>query len=487
MAEAQQKDLTFLGVPYQKQLVKVLLEDKDYFKTLNSIVNQNMFTETYLRNIVGLMKDYYAKYRTVPSYTTMDSLIRSKGMVAYEREINLRVLSELRSMSLDSVDYVKDLASNFFKQQNIIRAASRVLEIANKDNDLHSYQECLDILQKAIKEGNEKSKFEKIWDDYEDTFSREARHPIPTGIDVIDKLLQGGIGIGELGMLIAPTGKGKTSMTTAFVQHAATYACEENNFQGYKVIQIFFEDTKGQIRRKHFSKVSNIEACLMLDEENIALARERTDLSLPKNKMLNENVRIIRYSNGAKTVDDIRGDIENLIKEEGFKPDLITLDYFECLKYEKTNGTKWEAEEKTMRKLEAFVNEVGIPMWVCTQGNRESLTADVMTSEKNSGSMAKNFVAHIIIGIARTTEDAQHDKCTVSLNKNRAGMDTKVFSDVKFYNGTCTFDTSECREFRDMTEFQSYQDTDRQAMQNDLFEKARSKRHAPRPGQDEAF
>ncbi len=489
MAE-ETKDLTFLGVPYQKQLVKVFLEDKDFFKTLNPIVNQNMFTDATLRTFVGLMKDYYSRYRTVPSYTTMDSLIRNKGMAAYDREVHLKILSELRNAPIDSPEYVKDLASNFFKQQNIIRAASRVLEIANKDNDLHSYQECLTILQKALKEGEEPSKFEKLWDDYEDTFSREARHPIPTGIDVIDNLLQGGIGVGELGMLIAPTGKGKTSMTTAFVQHAATYKCAENNYQGYKVVQIFFEDTKRQIRTKHFSKVSNIEACMMLDDENVALARERTDLNLPQNRMLNENVRIRRYSNGSQTVDMIRADIEDLENEEKFRPDLITIDYFECLKYERTTGSRWDAEEKTMRRLEAFVNETGIPIWVCTQGNRDSLSAEILTSDKNSGAFAKNSVSHIIIGIARTTEDAQQDKCTISLNKNRAGRDTKVFSDVKFYNGTCTFDTSQCHEFRDMTEFQSYQDKDMRSTQSDLFEKAKARRNqvaAAQSGGDEAF
>ena len=65
MTKVIKGDLGFLGVDYQYMLVKVFIEDKPFFRDLNSIVDQNMFTEPNLRLIVGLMKDYFRSEETV--------------------------------------------------------------------------------------------------------------------------------------------------------------------------------------------------------------------------------------------------------------------------------------------------------------------------------------------------------------------------------------------------------------------------------------
>ena len=69
-------DLGFLGIDYQYRLVKVFIEDKPFFRDLNSIVDQNMFTEPNLRLIVGLMKDYFTDNESTPSYELIAIKIR---------------------------------------------------------------------------------------------------------------------------------------------------------------------------------------------------------------------------------------------------------------------------------------------------------------------------------------------------------------------------------------------------------------------------
>ena len=64
--------------------------------------------------------------------------------------------------------------------------------------------------------------------------------------------MEGGLGKGELGVIIGPTSFGKTSLTTAM----ASYAAEHN----FKVLQIVFEDRIKQIQRKHLGRITGIEA-----------------------------------------------------------------------------------------------------------------------------------------------------------------------------------------------------------------------------------
>lgn len=89
----------------------------------------------------------------------------------------------------------------------------------------------------------------------------DYRKTIPTGARDLDKGLSGGLGRGELGVIIASMGVGKTSATTGFAAYAATTCCEANNWKGYKVLHFFFEDEEVNIRRKYYGFVTDIDAC----------------------------------------------------------------------------------------------------------------------------------------------------------------------------------------------------------------------------------
>ena len=65
MARGERKDLGYLGEDFQYKLVHTFMEDKEFFKELNNIVDQNMFTDSTLKMYVGLMKEYYEREETV--------------------------------------------------------------------------------------------------------------------------------------------------------------------------------------------------------------------------------------------------------------------------------------------------------------------------------------------------------------------------------------------------------------------------------------
>ena len=79
----------------------------------------------------------------------------------------------------------------------------------------------------------------------DDVLNDDYRHPIPMGIPGIDRLLKGGLAKGEIGVILAPTGVGKSTLLTKISNHAFNL--------GYNVLQIFFEDNPKVIQRKHFT------------------------------------------------------------------------------------------------------------------------------------------------------------------------------------------------------------------------------------------
>jgi replicative DNA helicase len=172
--------------------------------------------------------------------------------------------------------------------------------------------------------------------------------------------------------------------------------------------------------------------------------------------MLN-NVKVLRLSTGEVTATDIKEKIKKMINE-GFKPDLLVVDYFECLVGERGTGSdsEWVREGKTMRKFENMAKDLDMAIWIPSQGNRESTTADLVTVDKLGGSIKKAQIAQVVISVARTLEDTKNQKATLSVLKNRSGSAGVTFSGIKFDNGTCTISCDETIDFDNALSFDAY-------------------------------
>ena len=147
-------------------------------------------------------------------------------------------------------------------------------------------------------------------------------------------------------------------------------------------------------------------------------------------------MRLKSVRTGEKSATDIKNWLLRLTNK-GFKPDLVIIDYFECLAPERDDRSKdkWESEGITARKLEGMAKELDIAIWVPTQGSRESIESELVTVDKGGGSIKKAQVAQVIISIARTLDDRENNKATLALLKNRSGLGTKIFRNITFDNG----------------------------------------------------
>lgn len=462
---AQTSKLGFLGEDFQYKLAHAFVEDKEFFKDLCDIIDQNLFTDPNLKTFVGVMKEFYKDRGTPPDYDTLKIILAEKSHNETEKEFYQAIVDKVHNTSSEGSEYIKELSEKFFKQQNMIRVAHEIIKIAGK-GDVSNYDKCVEILNKALIQGISEDLGSGVFDNENETLSEEYRIAIPTGIGKIDETLEGGLGKGELGCIIGSSSFGKTSLTTAIASHAATYRCPQNNNEGYKVLQIVFEDRIKQIQRKHMARLTQVEAKDLskpgvIDEVKKLLSAHKDRETLQK------NLRIVRLPSGEKTADDIKRLIIKL-KNIGFSPDLVIVDYFECLLCKgDSSDDKWEKEGKTMRKFEAMAGELNIGIWIPVQGTKDSLNVEVVTMDKAGGSFKKIQIAHIVMSIARTVDDIEENKATIAILKNRAGKAGRVFSGVEFNNGTCTISTDNVDTFDSMPAFTKH---NQESTDNSTFE-----------------
>lgn len=472
---AQNNKLGFLGEDFQCKLAHAFVEDKEFFKDLCDIVDQNLFTDPNLKTFVGVMREYYKKRQSVPNYDTIKILLTEKSHNQTEKEFYDAFVDKIHKIAEDDSEYIKESAEKFFKQQNMIRVANEIIKIASK-GDVDNYDKCVELLNKALTQGLNEDLGCSVFDNEMETLSEDYRIVIPTGIGKIDETLEGGLGKGELGVIVGSSSFGKTSLTTAMASHAATHRCPQNNNDGFKVLQIVFEDRVKQIQRKHFGRITGIEAKDLSKPGYIDLVREQLE-KYDDRETLQKNLRIIRLPSGEKTADDIKRLIIKL-KNNGFSPDLVIVDYFECLLCKgESSDDKWEKEGKTMRKFEAMAGELNIGIWIPVQGTKDSLNVEVVTMDKAGGSFKKIQIAHIVMSIARTVEDIEQSLATIAILKNRAGKAGKVFNGVSFNNGTCRISTDNVEEFNSMFAFNEKKGKDLTDAAKELMESITKKKN----------
>ena len=456
MNKIVKNNLGFLGVDFQYKLISSFMYDSNFFKDLESIIDQNMFTETYLKTIVGVMKDYYRKYNLVPDYDMLLIKLNERATTEDELQYYKEAIEKLKNTSMSGFQEVQELAEKFFKQQNWIRVANEIKRVVG-DGDLEKHDELMKMVDAASSVGRHSKDCYKPFESIEEDLSFEKIVYVPTGADKLDEGLGGGLDKGKIGLIICPMGAGKTSMTTCIAGNAATTLTKSNDYKGFKVLQICFEDKPRDLRRKYISKVTNVETAKLNENEETTRRVKEILSKHPQRELINNNVLILKLATGEVTASDVRNIIIKKMNE-GFIPDLVIVDYFECIAPEK--GTSRDdlttREGKTMRKFETMAEELNIAMWIPTQGNRDSISAELVTNDKVGGSIRKNQIAQVVLSITRSVDDIKNKRAAIAILKNRSGGAGLVLNGVLFDNGTCTIQCDGVVDFDDVLAYNEH-------------------------------
>jgi replicative DNA helicase len=277
-----------------------------------------------------------------------------------------------------------------------------------------------------------------VFNNLDEVLQDDYRHPIPIGIPGIDNLLKGGLAKGEIGVILAPTGVGKTTVLTKFANHAFNL--------GYNVLQVFFEDNPKIIQRKHFTLWTGIAPDNLSQFKDDVMEKVRSvQANMPNNLTLK------KLPSDTLTLNQIKNQIRKLIAE-GTKVDLIVLDYIDCIMPDKNLGDEWKSEGSVMRGFESMCHELDIAGWTATQGNRSSISSDVVTTDQMGGSIKKAQVGHVIVSIAKSLQQKEMNLATIAITKSRIGKDGIVFENCKFDNEMLVIDTEQSVTFLGLEE-----------------------------------
>jgi len=366
MTKIDKNSFGYLGHDYQLRLIAQFLTDRKFANSILDIVDPNYFEDQYLRVIVATIKDAKVTDDIVPDVGSLEFRLLEDVKDEYQRKYVISQLRKVQEADLNDTLKVQDMAMRFCKQQEMRKSMMQVNKIIERGN-LEDYEQVEAIIRKALEHGDAKDDGFNVFDGIEHVLVDDFRKPIATGIKGLDEVMDGGLSRGELAVILAPFGVGKTTMITKLANTAMA--------DGYKVLQIFFEDNPKVIQRKHLACSSGYELnSLSLHKEEIFEIAA---------KLPHENLKLKKFSSDGTTIPMIRQYIRKLIAQ-GFRPDIILLDYIDCVEPSKKFDDINAGEGSVMRQFETLLSELDIAGWTAVQGNR-CVSLDTKIVTKNNG------------------------------------------------------------------------------------------------------
>lgn len=202
-----EKNFGFLGASFQQTLIKSIVEDKKYGEQIIDVIESKYFDNSSFRFITAHIKEYYQKYGKIPDYQSLcQTIILELGSQETAR-IHLDTIHDIKENTVDD-PMVREEALNFCKQQNLKKELKMVTTII-ENGKFQEYHKIEGIIQKALQVGLPPEECMDVFHNIDAALEKDNRQPIPTGIEGLDTALKGGLGIGELGVVLAPTGTGK--------------------------------------------------------------------------------------------------------------------------------------------------------------------------------------------------------------------------------------------------------------------------------------
>jgi replicative DNA helicase len=454
---ASNKNFEYLGSTFQLQLLNQIIVDKDFSRSIIDVMDSQYFENKYFKLIFQMIKEYYVKYEHTPNFDTLEQITKSELQQELASKIVLDTLVKIKDAPFEGSAFVQDKAMKFCKQQELQKALNKAQKVID-GGEFENYEQLETLVREALQVGEREDGMSDVFFNLDDVLNEDYRHPIPMGIPGIDRLLKGGLAKGEIGVILAPTGVGKSTFLTKISNHAYNL--------GYNVLQIFFEDNPKIIQRKHITLWTKVHP----DELSIKKDEVMTKVQEVRDSMPNKLI-LKKLPSDTMTMLQIKNQVRKMIAD-GIKVDMILLDYIDCVVPDKNLGDEWKSEGSVMRAFEAMCHELSIVGWTATQGNRSSISSEVVTTDQMGGSIKKAQVGHVIISVAKTLQQKEMKLATIAITKSRIGDDGVVFENCKFDNGMLEIDTESSVTFLGLEEQKEEQNRQRV---KDLLEKRKQR------------
>ena len=392
--------LTEYGWSFQVKAIAAMFTDRGFLQQIADIIQPEYFESDANIWLLEIILDHFREYKSPPT----KDVIKVKITDITDEVLKVAILEQLkeifRYMESDDLTFVKDEILTFCKNQEIKKAITESVQLLSVGN-FDAIKSTIDTAMKAGADTDVGLDYKK---DVINRYTESARDTISTGWDVIDDLMDGGLAKGELGVVMAPAGIGKSWLLINIGKNALK--------NGKTVIHYTLELNQDYVGQRYDSVLTGIGAQDLkhhIDDIEQTINNTSGDL-------------IIKYfPTKSVGVMGLKAHLEKTIRR-GTKPDLVIADYGDLLKIN-SKKDKHEALEELYEDLRGMAGEYNVPVWTASQAGRSALEEDIIEADKIASSYGKVMVADFLMSLSRKVQDKLSGTGRGHVIKNRFGPD----------------------------------------------------------------
>lgn len=421
--------MTKTQLPFEENIQKSILflckSDSDYLTQILAMLKPEYFESEIHTKLFRVIRDFYYKYHALPNDSQIiedvKPLLTEKEFLGdYRQELVGINATDLSSNS--SREYLIDKIEQFAKKQAIVDAVVESVDLIKEGK----FEEIRERVTQALQVGRTVELGQDYDVDIEGRYERLTSNHNCIGYTPFEELNkrldEGGLGRGEIAMVIAPTGVGKsiylvnqavrTSKDGRDVLYISLEMSEDRIAQ--RIDACFTKIPIGELR----NKIADIKYRLMLIEKK---NMEVKGMSLGK-------IKVKQFPTKQLTVTQLRAYLQQLKNYENFVPDVLIIDYLDLMAdhSEKT----YESQQQTMEYLRGLAIQQKMLIWTATQTNREAHKVEIITEREVGDSYGKLRPCEFIFSINQKEKEKESGKARLYIMKNRNGA-SKFLHDIK--------------------------------------------------------
>lgn len=400
-------NLKKFGPEFQLKCISGLISDKPFMERISDIVDPTSFETDAHQWIVKTALKYFLQYKELPTLVAFQVKVDAVEQVDFKNEIVSQLRLVFNKITDSDLMYVKEQFLEFCRNQTLKNAiVESVDHLKNGD-----YEKIKSVVDHAMKAGMERNIGHDYMTDIEKRMSVMSRNTIATKWQIVDQIMDGGLAAGEMGIVTACAGSGKSWVLAKLGAEAMK--------QGKNVLHFTLELNENYVGLRY-------DACFTgIDFQNI-----RNSVGVVREKLASIPGKLIIKYFPIKTVSahNLKAHAERLAML-GTKVDMIIVDYADILRpfQSDRNANSYSEAGGIYEELRAVAGELQIPIWTASQSNRAGMEEDVLTAMNISDSYRKIMTADFVISVSRKTQDKQSNTARFHIIKNRFGPDGLTF------------------------------------------------------------
>lgn len=202
----EEKDtLSKYGSGFQSKVIAAFLNDIRFLGNVSTITSSKYFDSEANKWIVDMIIEYYFEYKKIPTMDVFKVHISKLDNDTLKKTVVDQLRHIYTQIGTTDFDYIKNEFTEFCKNQNLKRAIYKSVDYLK----IGKYDDIKIMIDSALRVDGQGDIGHDYIEGFDERNEEANRDTVPTSWTPISELMDGGLGPGELGVVVAPSGVGK--------------------------------------------------------------------------------------------------------------------------------------------------------------------------------------------------------------------------------------------------------------------------------------